>query len=263
MRFLKTWIATVAGCGLLVAQAEYEVNIIFKNGAERTLNKLVVQAGKVILAEENLSVPFEQIERAVFTFQEPLTFRECESMLQRGAYQELLDGVNALLEPVKQGLELPGNLDRYVQYQVRASFWTGQYGQTLTAARILENKNSLFKPLIGLYEVLVLLEQGRPAEEVARAFSGISNPDSISAAIAEYIRGRLAAENREYETALQHFSNVLVYHRRDPEWAPAAAWHEAAVYKKTGYLESAANIVEQFEIAYPDSYWGVRADELK
>lgn len=263
MSFLKTLIIAVLGLGVFVAHADYEVTITFKNGAERTVDNLVVQAGKVVLAKENLSVPFNQIKSAVFTFEEPLTLEECEGMVKRGEYKELLSQVNEFLAPVRQGLELPGNLDQYIQYKMRAGLWAKQYSETLAAASILEKKGSSYAPLAGLYKVLVLLEQGKSSDEVAGAFSAISDPDRISEPISEYIRGRLAIEKREYETALQHFSNIEVYHRRDAEWAPAAAYYEAVVYNRTGYLEAAANVVEEFKIAYADSYWGVRADELK
>ncbi|QHI70761.1 hypothetical protein [Tichowtungia aerotolerans] len=262
MRVFKTFLIVALGCAF-AAQAEYEVEITFKNGALRTVDDLVVQAGKVVLAKENLSVAFDQIQIANFTFEEPLTAEECDGFFARGDYKALVDRLNSFLAPVRQGLALPGNIDLYVQYKMRACFWTEQYDETLTAANILQKKNSQYAPLAGLYKVLVMLEQKKTPEDVARALSAISKPEEISSSISEYIQGRLAMEKRDYETALQHFSNVLVYNSRDAEWVPAATYYEAAVYKRTGYLESMAHIAKEFEIAYPEGYWSVRAEELK
>ena len=261
MRFLKTIV--IAGLAVLSVRADYEVKLTFNNGAERTVSGLVVQAGKVVLGREKLSVPFAQIKSAVFTFDEPLNVDECEGYFRRGEYKPLVDRLDAFLAPVKQGLALQNNLDVYVQQKMRACFWAEQYDTAQAAAEVLQSKNSNYASLAGLYQILILLEQGGSEADVLAAFSKIESPAKVSGAITEYLRGRLALLNRDYENALEHFSKVVVYPSRDPEWAPAAAYYEAVVYKRTGYLESAANIAKEFEIAYPGSYWGTRANELK
>lgn len=263
MRFLKTTLTGLFLVATLCVQAAYEVEITFANGAKRVVDELVVQSGKVILSKENLSVPFEQIQSANFTFDEPLTTNECDVFLKRGAYGEMVNRLNLFLEPVKQGLTVPGDIDVYVKYKMRACFWAEKFDEAQAMANILLSKKSPFSPVAGLYKVLIMMEQEQPSDEVRAAFEQIQNPDSISGAIAEYIRGRLAVGERQYEPALKHFANVLVFYGRDPEWVPAATLQEGLVYKKTGYLESASNVAEELKIAYPDSYWGRRADELK
>ena len=113
-----------------------------------------------------------------------------------------------------------------------------------------------------LDSVLKLIEGNQPAE-AARAFAALENPDARSPAMAEFIRGRMALAEKKYPEALQHFSNVVVFHSRDPEWMPAATFYEGVVYKKTGYLAAASNIVEELKLAYPDTVWSRRATELK
>lgn len=262
MKFVKTILIGCVTAVTLVAQAEYEVTITFANGSQRTVGELVVQNGKVVLAKENLQVPFNQLKELNFTFEEPLTAEECEIFIKRGAYDEMLARVDAFLEPVKNGLSLPGNLDLYIQYKMRASFWLEKYDEAQASAQMLQSKNSSYASLAGLYEVLMLLEQERSVDETKAAFDKISNPQDISGVMTEYICGRLALAAYEYDEALQYFSNVLVYHSRDPEWVPAATFYEGKLYKRTGLLESASNIAEELEVAYPDSYWSGRADEL-
>jgi len=113
-----------------------------------------------------------------------------------------------------------------------------------------------------LTAVLKLID-GNQTAEAARAFSAVKNPDARSPAMAEFVRGRLALAEKEYPQALQHFSNVVVFHSRDPEWMPAATFYEGVVYKKTGYLKAASNIVAELELAYPGTEWSRRAAELK
>lgn len=263
MRFLKTGLTGVLFLAAFCTQAAYQVEITFANGAKRVTEELVVQSGKVILAEENLSVSFEKIQSVNFLFELPLRPDECDGFLKRGMYAELVARLNRFLKPVQQGLILPGNIDLYVQYKMRACFFAGKFDDARAMVQVLESKKSSYAPLAGLYNVLIMLDQGLPSETVRAAFEEIQNPDEISGAIAEYIRGRLAMSIRQYESALQHFSNVLVFYSRDPEWVPAATFQEGLVYKKTGYLESAENVAKELEIAYPDSYWGGRANELK
>jgi len=113
-----------------------------------------------------------------------------------------------------------------------------------------------------LTRVLTLIDQNKPAE-AARAFAALKTPDAPSPAMAEFVRGRLAITKKKYPEALQHFSNVVVFHSRNPKWMPAATFYEGVVYKKTGYLTAASNIVEELKLAYPDTEWSRRAGELK
>lgn len=261
MRSLKTITAGFLLLTAVCSQAAYQVEITFNNGVVRKLDNLTVQSGGVVLAAENINVPFSQIKSAVFSFA-GLTPADCELLMKRGAYEELAVRLNEALDPVKQGLGLPGNIDVYAQYKMRACFWIRRFDEAQDVIRTLQSNNSRFAALAGLYSVLIQIEQNQ-LEEAARTFQLVRDPDSISAAVSEFVRGRLAMDKREYEAALKSFSNILVFHSRDPEWAPAATFYEGLVYKKTGYLESASNVVSELTIAYPDAYWGRRAGELK
>lgn len=256
-----------AVAALGAAAADYQVKLTFANGVLRTVDELVIQGQKVILAKENLQVPFDQIKEAEFTFEaeedeELLTPAQCEVLLKRATYDELAETVGAFLKPVEQALALPGNLDIYIQYKMRACFWTEQYNEVRTLARILQSRQSDYASLAGLYEVLVMIEEEQPPEQVRAQLEQLENPQDISGAITEYIYGRLALEDLKYEEALQHFSRVLVYYRRDPEWVPAAAFHEATVYKWGGDYDAMSDIRKELKLAYPESYWSERAAEL-
>jgi tetratricopeptide (TPR) repeat protein len=240
--------------------ADYKVELTFSNGATRSVKNLVIQDGVVILAKENLKIPVSQVKSARFTIEEALRVSECAVLIKRGAYEDLLSQVDAFLKPVEHGLVLKSNLDVFVQYKMKALFRLDRFEEALVAAESLRSKQSQFSPVADAYVALITLEQGAPAAEVTNAC--LSMGESFGA-IKEYIRGRLAMNMKMYEVALQHFSNVLVFYERDPEWVTAASFYEGLIYKKTGYLEQAAGVAAELKIAYPDGYWSRRADELK
>jgi len=113
-----------------------------------------------------------------------------------------------------------------------------------------------------LNSVLKLIDQNQ-IKEASWALKPLQNPEAFAPAMTEYVRGRLALAERKYPEALQHFSNVVVFHNRDPKWMPAATFYEGLVYKKTGYLTAVSNVVEELKLTYPGSEWSRRADELK
>jgi tetratricopeptide (TPR) repeat protein len=147
-------------------------------------------------------------------------------------------------------------------YKIRACFWEKKFDDASRLIQLLQSKQSSYAPVAGLYDVLIMMEERTPVAEVSAEFDQIKNPEQISSVMSEYILGRMAIEAREYETALKHFSKILVFNSRDPEWVPAATFQEGLIYKKTGYLEAASNVASELRIGYPDSFWGRRADDL-
>jgi len=262
MKFFKMMLFGLFAAAALTAVADYEVTYTFINGAKRTASDFVVQGGQVILAKENLQVPFEQIEKADFTFEEPLPVEQCEILLKQASYDELAEQLDVFLDPVKPALALPGNLDIYIQYKMRVCFWTEQYEEARGLARILQAKESSYAPLAALYEIMIMLEEFQPADQIRTALGEIENPEEASGAMVEYIEGRLALEDTNYDQALQHFSRVLVYYRRDPEWVPAATFQEGLIYRSGGEYDAMSEVRKELKLAYPNRYWGERAEEL-
>jgi TolA-binding protein len=261
MNFMRKILAGLILSAGFCAQAAFQVEITFNNGAIRTLSNVSVESGRVILPGENMAVPLSQVQNARFSF-ESLSIEDCKDLFKRAAYSELTGRTGAVLAEAGSAVELPGNMDVYLNYNLRSSFWTGQLDEAQRTIETLQSKNSPLAPLAGLYHVLILMEQDQ-FDQAAAAFSQIQSPDDVSAPMSEYIRGRLAMNIREYETALQHFSNILARYSRDPEWVPAATFSEGRIYKRTGYLEAASNVVDELTVAYPDAWWGRQAGELK
>jgi tetratricopeptide (TPR) repeat protein len=246
-------VATVAGAA--------KIEVTFTNGAARTLSALVVRDGTLVLTGENLAVPLASVKTATFSF-DNLSPETCDKLLNASDYEAAVRVLSNALEPVKGGWIFPGNIDLYLGHTVRANFWTGRFGELRNAATALQTKKSSFVPLAELYQILSLIEEGQ-AKEAEALFRQIKDPEKISAPMTEYIQAKLAVSEQDYNKALQHLARVVVFHSRDPEWMPAAAFLEGTIYKKTGRADAAAHIVEELKRAYPETYWGVRAEDLK
>ncbi len=247
--------------GLLTAAAAGEVVVTFNNDAVRTLDRAEVQDGRLMLPADNLSVPITQVRSARFVF---TNFSEnaVTDLLARGAFREIADRTDRMLESIGDGVLLPGNIDRWLLPRLQALLLTGQLDEAAATADLLEQKNSPAAATVPLYRVLIRIERDE-IEAAAAAFDALDSPDALSVPMSELIRGRLAVEAREYETALRHFSNVLVDSGRDPVWAPAAELAEGRVYKRTGYLEAAAHVADTLSVAYPGAWWSRQAGELR
>ncbi len=233
----------------------------FQNGTVRTLGDLTVQDGTIFLPKDQIRVAVSTIRKIDFSF-DTLSVEQCEALFNAGEFEKLAAMLNTALTPLKPFEAFPGNLDPFLRWQMRAQFWTGQYDELRQRAELLRTRKSSFAAEAALYEVLALIEEDKSAE-AATAFAAVNNPEADFPAMTELIRGRLAMAEKKYPAALQHFSNVIVFHSRDAEWMPAATFYEGKVYRKTGYLVAALNIAEELELAYPDTVWSRRAAELK
>ncbi len=260
MKFSLKWVFGVCLVAAVGASAEYKVELTLTNGTKRVISPLVIQGDAVVIAAENVNIPLMQFKTAVFLCDPMLSETECNRLFRRGSYEELVSQLDAFLEPMKIGLGLKGNLDVYVQYRMRALFWLAKYDAAMADAQILLLKMSDFGSVAKAYEVLIQLEQGASSEVVT---AGCTQLGAEYSSVKEYARARLAMKTDKNDQALQHFSNILVFNERDPEWVSAATFYEGLIYKKTGFLEVAKNVVKELEIAYPDGYWSRRVDELK
>lgn len=248
-------------CFLCAAASALEVEITFNNDAVRTVGRVQVQAGRLMLPAENLAVPLDQVRDAQIVSTN-FSAAAVTRLLEQGAFEELLGVLDGVLQQAGDVISLPGSIDCVLYAQLTALVFTGRYDEAAHAADILSGKSSSYARQAALFRILIQIEQGQ-TDAAAQALDSLSGSVAQPGAFIEYLRGRLAFLQKEYEPALQHFSNILVHYGRDPVWAPAAELAEGRVYKRTGYLEAAAHVADTLSAAYSGVFWSRQAGELR
>lgn len=262
MKPMNKFLVALPTCMLALAvSAAVKVEVTFSNGAARQLTDPVFRNGTVVLTAENIAVPFSGVQKAVFSF-DALSKESCDELLRSGDYQGALTALALVLDPVREAAVLPGNIDDFIFAEMRAAFWTGKYDLMRRDFDVLQAKKSGYAPLAGLYRILAFSAEGN-SSAAAEAFRVTADPEKISAPMSRYIQARLSCDAEDYKQALQQIAQVIVYYGRDPEWLPAATFLEGLVYQKTGKAEAMENVAEELKRAYPSTYWGLRAGELK
>ncbi len=257
---INFWTGIAVFSALLVC-AEDVATIRFQDGMVKKLNSFTIQDGKIVLPNDQISVAVSTIANFNMAF-DAISIKQCNALYNTGEFEKLAKLLDAALTPLKPFESVPGNLDSFIHWQLRANFWTKKYNNVRRRADLLKTRKSPFATEAALYAVLSLIEEKKTAEATT-TFAAIQKPEAVSPAMTEVIRGRLAMVEKKYPEALQHFANGVVHHSRDAEWLPTATFYEGVIYKRTGYLEAAMNIAEELELAYPDTVWSRRAAELK
>ena len=109
---------------------------------------------------------------------------------------------------------------------------------------------------------MMLLDQGKP-EDAGKVFSAIGNPDEISEAGSEYIRGKIALGGGDPRKAMQHTARIIAFHSRDPEWMAPATVLEARIYQRLGHHNKAAAVANELIIAYPGTQWSELGTQIQ
>ena len=242
------------------AQADMKAHITYDRGVSAVVENPSVIDNAVILPRGAL--PFRRISRVDFDFGDGLTMQKCETLFKEGAFDRLEKPLTAALKQADPFVNLPGNLDVYLTWQMKVQFWNGRYAEMNRTADLLRQRNASPAGLTGMYTALALIEQKRDAE-AAQVFAAVDNAEAVSAPMALFVRARLAMAKREYRQALQHLARIVVSYDRDPEWMPAATFYEGLIDKRTGCLEAAGSVAKELIEKYPDGYWSRRAAELK
>ncbi len=255
-----TGLMLVFGLPSLHAQADMKARITYDKGVSVNVENPVARDNAVVLPQGVL--PFSRISRIDFEFGDGLTAEKCGILFKSGAIDSLEKLLTAALKQADPFMNLPGNLDVYLTWQMKVQFWNGRYAEMNKTVDLLRKRNAPSSGLTGMYTTLAMAEQNRN-DDAAKIFAAVDKADAISEPMALFVRARLAMTKREYRQALQYLARVVILHDKDTEWVPAATLYEGLVYKRTGYLEAAGNVAKELVERYPDGYWTRRAEELK
>jgi hypothetical protein len=247
---------------LLGAQAQYAAKISLKTGNSFVVKKLNIKGDRLYPDAGQSSTSVSSISKIEFRYA-GIDLKMCESMFRSGDLKSLNSLLNQYVAPTLQYSHLPTNINDYLTWMLRVQVWSGNQTtaeKTIGIMRKMEDGHAV--DTANMYFSYLLLEQGK-AESAQTVFDQVLDPASVSVAMTEYIRGRLAFERGDYRRTMQQLSKVLAFHSRNVEWMPPTTVLEAQVYKQTGQLKKAGTVANELIMAYPGTPWSELGEDLK
>jgi len=250
---------------LLVAgsvQAQYSAMVTVNSGNSFVVKQLDIREGRLYSEGGRASTSVDSIANIEFRFS-GVGLGMCKRMFRSGDRKALESLLDQYVGPVAHLAYLPGNLGDYLVWRMRVQYWNGNTTAFSKSVSLLRNaSDSALSTTANLYFAAYLIDQSR-FEDARRVFDTLNDPDQVSPAMAEYIRGRLAVEQRDYRQAMRHIANVIAFHSRDIEWMPPATALEMRVYQETGQLQKAEIVANELTMAYPGTRWSLLGEQLK
>ncbi|MBT8043191.1 MAG: hypothetical protein KJN67_02745 [Pontiella sp.] len=246
----------------LSANAQYAAKITVGSGNSFVVNRLNIRDNRLYSNDGQSSSSLAMVKQIEFRFT-GLGLAMCEKMFRSGDLKSLESLLNQYVAPVARHSALPTNLGDYLLWMVRVQYWNeNQPGMSKSIGHLRQTNNQALIDAASLYFVMLLIDQGKLAD-AKTVFASVAEPDKVSVPMAEYIRGRMAYEERDSRAAMQHVARIIAFHSRDPEWMPPATALEALVYQQLGQPQKAAVVADEMIIAYPGTRWSTLGEKIK
>lgn len=259
---LKMAMFVAGGWVCSAVHAQYAAKITVSAGNSFVVNELNIQGDRLVAAAGASSTSISMIKSIEFRFN-GLGLKMCETMFRSGDRKALENLLRLHVGPVERYIDLPTNLGDYLVWQARAQYWNeNRSGFGRTATLIRKGSNQRQTDIVSLYFAVMLLDQGKLAD-AQNVFASIEDPGSVSVAMTEYVRGKMAVEDGRLRDAMQHVARIVAFHSRNTEWMPPATVLEARIYQQLGQPEKAAAVANELLIAYPGSRWSRLGEEIK
>ena len=240
--------------GSVCAQSHYAAKVTVTSGNSFVVKKLIIKGDRLFTENGQSSSSLSMVSAIEFRFT-GVSLSLCNKMFNTGDRQALEGLLEQYVGPVAQYSYLPTNLGDYLEWMLKAQYWNGNHsGAATTITQLRKTEEPQHIDVAGFYSTLMLLDQGKP-EDAKKVFASIEKPDEISAAGAEYIRGKIALADGDPRQAMQHAARIIAFHSRDPEWMAPGTVLEARIYQQLGHHKKAAAVASELIIAYPETQW--------
>jgi hypothetical protein len=251
----------VLGCAW-TAQAQYAAKVTVNSGNSFVVKQLNIKNDRLFSDTGQASTSLSMIQAVEFRFA-GINLKMCEKMFQSGDRKSLESLLLQNMGSVMKFSYLPGNLGDYLLWLVRVQYWNDNAaGIEKTLALIQQTNNPEYMEPATLYQVMLLLDQGKLAD-AKNVFSSVGNPNAISEPMAEYIRGKIALVEGDPRAAMQCAARIIAFHSRDPEWMAPATGLEALIYQQMGQLNKAEIVANELMMAYPGTRWSKLGEKIK
>ncbi|WP_372806807.1 tol-pal system YbgF family protein [Pontiella sp.] len=262
MRLTASILVVLALVSSVVAQSEYAAKVTVNNGSSFVVKNLNIKGDRLYAETGSASSSLSMISEIEFRFS-GVSLPLCEKLFYTGDRKSLESMLEQYVGPVAQYSYLPTNLGDYLVWMLKAQYWNGNAaGVGKTIGLIRAEKSQSHVDVASLYFVMLLIDQGK-TEDAKRVFESVSQPESVSVPMAEYIQGKLALEGGEPRLAMQHVARILAFHSRDAEWLAPATVLEARIYQQLGQPQKAEAVANELMIAYPGTQWSTLGAQIK
>ena len=262
MRWIASILLVIGFAGAACGQSGYAAKVTVKSGNSFVVKKLEIKGDRLLTGTGQSSASLQMVKSIEFRFA-GIGLPLCEKMFNTGDRKALAGLLEQYVSPVAQYSYLPTNLGGYLEWLLRAQYWNGNTagaGRTIGHLRKTGAQEQI--DFASFYFTLLLLDQGK-TDDAEKVFSSIGNPETISEAGAEFIRGKFALEKGDPRQAMQHVARIIAFHSRDPEWMTPATVLEARIYQKLGHQAKAAVVADELVLAYPGTQWSRLGEEIQ
>lgn len=263
IRAVKT-VLTILVCsaGAVWAQDQYAAKVTVNSGNSFVVRKLNIKGDRLYQEGGSSSTSLAMIQQIEFRFS-GISLNMCDSMFRTGDRKSLEGLLEQSVGPVAQYSYLPTNLGKYLEWWLKAQYWSGnEAGVGKTIGYIRQTKDQAHIDVASMYFAMLLLDQGK-VENAKTVFSSVGKPEDVSVPMTEYIQGKIALETGDPRQAMQHVARIIAFHSRDPEWMPPATVLEARIYQRLGQPQKAEAVANELIIAYPNSRWSKLGEKIK
>ncbi len=243
-----------------VVQAGVRAIIVLDNGQtyedmslERIDSDLVTLMDNVRGYE--LSFPPDSIEEVVFRI--PVNVTDLEGMYTDGKYEDLIQKVEPLIEPLTPYLSLPNNVQPLVVNLLKAHYWlqhnekVKMYADLLLTMTDVDSSHSLASS----YRALAALEE-RDLERTQKILEekGVSIDKMYDEPIHSYILAKWYRQQGQLLEAQEVIARIIAFHGDDYEWMPSALHMSADLYSRADHFLAGLKVVEEFNFFYSNSH---------
>lgn len=244
------------------AQTQYAAKVTVNSGNSFVVKKLNIKGDRLYTEDGQSYSSLSMISRIEFRFS-GVSLPLCEKMFNTGDRKSLEGLLEQYVVPVAQYSHLPTNLGGYLEWLLRAQYWNRNFagaGKTIGFLRKTGVQEDL--DVASFYFTLMLLDQGKAAD-AKKVFASIADPESVSEAGSEFVKGKFALVDGNPRQAMQHVARIIAFHIRDQEWMAPATVLEARIYQRLGQQEKAALVANELMIAYPGTQWSKLGEQIK
>ena len=187
-------------------------------------------------------------------------------LYNQGDFRTAAEKLKQMLEPMFGYLNLPHNLAEPLSLYLKCLYWDRQYKELAKVSYLMEViRDPQIQKEAQLFRILgwQALHDMRNAERELGKVGEITRKDKEGGAMYFFALSQMYLTQKEWLKAQEAAATVVAFYPRDFEWIGPALCASAEAYGRAGHYKVAKQIIDEVNLAFPNSYWGQTAKELQ